>query len=93
MLDIIPQDELVILSRLIGEGIQAANYEIESRPFRAHLTLGRIKQPQGMRLSFLSECEVPDFEKITVDEVVLLRSGRKRKASKVHGDIEKLEFE
>lgn len=74
VLDIIPQDNLAILSRLIGEGIKATDYEIEERPFRAHLTLGRIKQPQGINLSFLSSSEMPEFEKMMVEEVVLFRS-------------------
>lgn len=74
VLDILPQDELANLSSLIGEGIKATNYEIENRPFRAHLTLGRIKQPQGINLSFLSSVEVPDIKKLLVDEVVLFRS-------------------
>lgn len=74
VLDILPQDNLAVLSGLIGEGIQATHYEIEDRPYRAHLTLGRIKQPRGMKLNFLSECELPEFENIRVDEVVLFRS-------------------
>ena len=74
VLEVIPQDELTILSQLIGEGIKDTHYEIESRPFRAHLTLGRIKQPQGINLSFLSGISAPEIEKITVDEVVLFRS-------------------
>lgn len=74
VLEILQQDQLAILSGLIGEGIKSLNYEIEDRPFRAHLTLGRIKQPHGLNLSFLSECEVPAFEKMTVSEVVLFRS-------------------
>ncbi|MBX3708490.1 MAG: RNA 2',3'-cyclic phosphodiesterase [Gammaproteobacteria bacterium] len=82
VLDIIPQDELVILSGRIGEGIKAANYEIENRPFRAHLTLGRIKQPQEMNLSFLSECKAPEVEKIDVSEIVLFRSEPQPEGSK-----------
>lgn len=82
VLDVIPQDELVTLSRLIGEGLKDSNYEIENRPFRAHLTLGRIKQPQGINLSFLSECSVPEFEKLTVGEVILFRSEPQPEGSK-----------
>jgi 2'-5' RNA ligase len=74
VLDVTPQENLTMISGLIGEGIKASQYEIESRPFRAHLTLGRIKQPKGLNLNFVSECEVPEFEKITVEEVILFRS-------------------
>jgi 2'-5' RNA ligase len=74
VLDIVPQDNLAMLSSLIGEGIKATHYEIEDRPFRAHLTLGRIKQPKDLKLNFLTECEVPEFEKVMINEVVLFRS-------------------
>lgn len=82
VLDVKPQDELGMLSGLIGEGIKAANYPIESRPFRAHLTLGRIKQPQGMSLSFLDEMQSAELEKIAVNEVVLFRSEPQADGSK-----------
>jgi 2'-5' RNA ligase len=74
VLEVVSQENLALLSGLIGEGIKATHYDIEDRPFRAHLTLGRIKQPQGIKLGFLSACEVPEFEKIMVNEVVLFRS-------------------
>lgn len=74
VLEMSPQDDLAKLSELIGEGITAANYAIESRPFRAHLTLGRIKQPQGLDLHFVSETVLPPMEKLKISEVVLFRS-------------------
>lgn len=74
VLDVTPQEDLAVLSGLIGTGIQAAEYAIEDRPFRAHLTLGRIKQPQGVDLRFLTGCMAPDMDEITVKEVVLFRS-------------------
>lgn len=74
VLDVIAQDELAELSRLIGEGIKETNYKIESRPFRAHLTLGRIKQPHALNLSFLAGYEVPAFEKLSVNNIALFRS-------------------
>jgi 2'-5' RNA ligase len=89
VLDIMPHDELAMLSRLIGEGITATHYEIEHRPFRAHLTLGRIKQPQDLNLSFLGECEIPEFDKIIFDEVVLFRSEPQPEGSR-YTAIEKL---
>ncbi len=73
VLDISPQQELAELSKLIGQGIQAANYPIEDRPFRGHLTLGRIKHAHGVNLAFLSEVELLQ-EIIEVGEVTLYRS-------------------
>lgn len=72
--EINPQDDLARLSGLIGEGIKLANYAIETRPFRAHLTLGRIKQPQGLDLHFLSEVKLPSMTALRINEVVLFRS-------------------
>ena len=74
VLEVTPQEDLAELSTLIGHGIQSAEYDIEDRPFRAHLTLGRIKQPQGVDLNFLTEAGEPVLETIAVQEVVLFRS-------------------
>ncbi|MBV9575202.1 MAG: RNA 2',3'-cyclic phosphodiesterase [Gammaproteobacteria bacterium] len=72
--NIFPQDKLNLLSQAIGKGIVASHYEIEDRPFRPHLTLGRIKHTQGIHLQFLSEIALPKIENIPVNEVVLFRS-------------------
>ncbi len=82
VLEVMPQDQLSMLASEIGKGIQSANYEIETRPFRAHLTLGRIKQPQDANLSFLNEVLAPDIKNIRVDEVVLFRSEPQPEGSK-----------
>lgn len=74
VLEIAPQEELAILAKLIGQGMMASNYAVESRPFRAHLTLGRIKHAHGVNLQFLSECPLPEAENIAVNEVILFRS-------------------
>lgn len=74
VLEILPQDDLAVLSKLIGVGIEATHYPIESRPYRAHLTLGRIRRPQDLNLNLLSTMEIPKNEKIEVNEVVLFRS-------------------
>lgn len=73
VLEIMPQDELANLSGLIGHGIKASEYEVETRPFRGHLTLGRIKHP-GVNLSFLSELTAPEVEGMEVSEVMVYRS-------------------
>lgn len=83
VLDLTPQENLATLSCKIGYGIQSANYEVDSRPFRGHLTLGRIKQPHGVSLNFLSEfTDLFATEKITVNEVILFRSEPQQHGSK-----------
>ena len=74
VLGITPQEPLVTLSSLIGNGLEVTHYAIESRPFRAHLTLGRIKYIKGISLNFLSTCPPLLLEPIQVKEVVLFRS-------------------
>lgn len=74
VLDVTPQEELARLSQKIGQGIQIANYAIEERPFRGHMTLGRIKNPQSLNLEFIYEVAPPEIEAIAVEEVVLFRS-------------------
>jgi RNA 2',3'-cyclic 3'-phosphodiesterase len=82
VLEVSPQTQLAQLSQEIGQAIQACQYTIESRPFRAHLTLGRIKQPQGIHLEFLSKMNLPELEAIAVEEAVLFRSEPQADGSK-----------
>ena len=54
--------------------MKASNYQSENRPFRAHLTLGRIKHTHA-NLNFLSEfTNTPVAEDILLKEIVLFRS-------------------
>lgn len=80
--DIAPQDKLAALAELIGEGIKGTQYPIDSRPFRGHLTIGRIKQPQEVNLSFLTSIEVPTVPAIALNEIVLFRSEPQTDGSK-----------
>lgn len=74
VMDINPQAALASLSSDIGQGIVKSGYAIEDRPYRAHMTLARIKQPKGLNLGFLAEVEAPVLSPLTVHEVVLFRS-------------------
>lgn len=83
VLEVTPQEQLVALAEKVGQGIKTSHYEIETRPFRGHLTLGRIKQPKGVNLSFLAEFnEVLQKENIEIDEVILFRSEPESTGSK-----------
>lgn len=74
VLDILPQEALSSLAHSIGEGVEAAGYAIEKRPFRAHMTLGRIKQPKNLDLSYLGQTPKVVCEEIFLQEFVLYRS-------------------
>jgi 2'-5' RNA ligase len=73
-LHVFPQTELTQLAQLIRQSIQALGYPVETRPFHAHLTLGRIKNKQNMSFDFLNALKVPVLEKLIIKEVVLFRS-------------------
>lgn len=66
--------QLGFLAQQIGKGILATHFDTEDRPFRGHLSLGRIKYINGDNLSFLSHIELPAIDPIFVEEVVLFRS-------------------
>ncbi|MEO0074122.1 MAG: RNA 2',3'-cyclic phosphodiesterase [candidate division WOR-3 bacterium] len=63
--------ELVNLQRLTSEGLSRIGYQPESRPFSAHLTLGRLREPADA--GFLSSIEFQSSP-FSVDRLVLFRS-------------------
>jgi len=82
VLEIEPQDKLRTIAESIGNGIKHLHYEVETRPFKAHLTLGRIKYTHGINLDFLSESKIPAFDAMEMSEVVLFRSDPQPEGSK-----------
>lgn len=82
VMDVVPQERLALLSQIIGSSIKNMGYEIDTRPFRAHLTLGRIKHAHGVNLDFLTEIELPTFETLALTEIVLFRSEPQPEGSK-----------
>lgn len=69
---VIPNNFLSELSSSIGIGIHSTNYKTETRPFRGHLTIGRITAKH--KNFILPEIKMPQLEKIYVKEIVFLRS-------------------
>lgn len=90
VLNLTPQEDLALISALIGEGIEISHYEREKRPFRGHLTLGRLKSTR-VNLNFLKEATLPDIEAFQAKEVVLFRSEPQPEGSK-YTIIEKISF-
>jgi len=90
VLDITPQTELAMVSQVIGRGIQATQYEIESRLFRAHLTVGRIKHAKGVNLDFLSEMHIPEMSPALIKEVVLFQSEPQPEGSSHYTVLERI---
>ena len=71
-----PSEKLVQLYGLILNGLKDLNIKIEDRPFKPHLTIGRIKQLNDKK-SFLDMTEkFKDYEiqMVPVNEVILYES-------------------
>lgn len=57
-----PQDLLADLSKSVGNGIIQSGYSVEKRPFKGHLTLGRIKDfRKPLMLDSFSPPPTPSF--------------------------------
>lgn len=74
VVDLAPQAALAALSAKIGAGIQKAGIEIEARPFRGHMTIGRFKTIQKSAVNFLAKADAPSVGEIEIHEVVLFQS-------------------
>jgi 2'-5' RNA ligase len=91
VLEIGPQEKLASIAGSIAKGIKLLNYEVETRPFKAHLTLGRIKHTHGVNLDFLSLSGIPPLDAMEISEVVLFRSDPQPEGSK-YMVIERIEL-
>ncbi len=68
-LELRPAEPLVRLAEAVERGVVAAGFEPEPRPFRPHLTLGRVRGRSAPL-----DAEVPPHAASEVREVALLRS-------------------
>ncbi|WP_392538128.1 RNA 2',3'-cyclic phosphodiesterase [Legionella sp. 227] len=68
-----PQAGLAMLSDTIGKALIALNVPIETRPFRGHLTLGRLIRHQ-VPCELLETVKMPSIPPIVVDKIYLLES-------------------
>lgn len=74
-----PADQLKSLAQSIGEGIVKTGYDIEKRPFRGHLTLGRFKSLPNHPV--LVPMTHPMMPKIPIHRVVLYQSKPSKEGS------------
>lgn len=70
-LELGPRDRLAELAASVERGVVAAGLEPEERPFRAHLTLGRLRRGRPPRTEGLG---APRGTVSPVSEIVLFRS-------------------
>jgi len=72
-------DTLTALARALEREMVAVGAKREKRPFRSHLTLGRVKSPRGLIGLAEAMAELGDepLGRQTVQEIVLMRSDLK----------------
>jgi 2'-5' RNA ligase len=71
VLELVPEEPIAGLAGAVERGVVAAGFESEDRPFRAHLTLGRVRQRRFPATEGLAAPEADEFQ---VREAVLFRS-------------------
>lgn len=69
-----PQNSLTPLSATIGHAISALNYPVESRPFRAHMSIGRLLNNSSKQKVLLNQIKLPTIPPITINELYLVES-------------------
>jgi 2'-5' RNA ligase len=68
-------DELLCaLAREVGDRLRPLGFEPEDRPFHAHLTVARLKQPRSVEAALSGLDGAPVGESWRVDEVVVYES-------------------
>ena len=68
-----PRDLLGSLARDLPAAFEPLGYEPEKRPFRAHLTLARFRDPVPMG-DDLADLDLDDLAPFAIDQVALFRS-------------------
>lgn len=75
ILSLTSQEELMQLSHELGQRLVALGYPLESRPYRAHLSLGRLIYPNRTEASLADiKLKLPKIPSFHVDAYHLLES-------------------
>lgn len=72
-LSVQPQAALATLSDTIGKALIALNVPVESRPFRGHMTMGRVIR-HGLHYDVLGAIRIPDIPPVMVNKIHLVES-------------------
>ena len=69
-------DKISKLQQRIEETLMALGFERETRPFHAHLTLGRVKSKKNINklIEKLESLTLPQFAPLAVDRIILFQS-------------------
>ncbi len=68
--------QLARMSRSLEEAFAELGFPAEERPFKGHLTLGRVRSPKGVeRLQpLLARATTPAAKRMSVDKIMLFKS-------------------
>ncbi|WP_375169695.1 RNA 2',3'-cyclic phosphodiesterase [Marinobacter sp.] len=69
-----PTAPVVALNDALRQRLAPLGYELETRPFRPHITLARFRQRRGSVAPVLAEHDQDTFGPVSVDNFVLLES-------------------
>jgi 2'-5' RNA ligase len=71
-----PCPALMILQQRVADGLAGIGVELETREYRPHLTLGRVRAPHGRErlAAALQAVRETEFGAVRVGEIVLMRS-------------------
>ncbi|MCX6254086.1 MAG: RNA 2',3'-cyclic phosphodiesterase [Bacteroidia bacterium] len=71
-----PSGKLAQLNDFIMNGLKSADIKMEGRPFKPHLTLGRIKYLKDLTIlkTLMDKFQNSEIQKVPVNEVILYES-------------------
>ena len=71
-----PSENFIRLNGLVKSGLTEAGIKIEDRPFKPHLTLGRIKKLKDKEVlkTLMDKYQNTEIQKVPVNEVILYES-------------------
>lgn len=69
-------EKVIKLNDLIVNGLKDSGFKLEERPFKPHITIGRIKfiNDPGLLESALERYSETHFQKVDINEVILFES-------------------
>lgn len=71
-----PSQKLLLLNNSIMNGLNGLNIKMEERPFKPHLTLGRIKHINDKEVLnlLIEQYQNSEIQKVPVNEIILYQS-------------------
>lgn len=78
-----PENQMKALATSIGNAIESLHYPLENKPFRGHLTLGRLTN-FTMPILPVIQYPLPPIPSVSIDDVYLIESRPSRGRTNYH---------